>query len=81
MFTKQILDSFKELDYAIYNTVVRNGLRVAQLPIKELADEARVSTVSVVRFCKKCGCKGYAEFRLRYRESLKQESPRHLINS
>lgn len=79
MFNKQVLDSFNELDFAIYNTVVRNGLRATRLPIKQLADEAHVSTASVVRFCKKCGCKGYAEFRLRYRESLQQKAPHQII--
>ena len=73
MFTKQVLDTFNELDYAIYNTVIRNGLRVARLQIKQLADEAHVSTASIVRFCKKCGCSGFAEFKLRYRETLRQE--------
>lgn len=73
MFAKQVLDTFNELDYSIYNTVIRNGLRVSRLQIKQLADEAHVSTASVVRFCKKCGCSGFAEFKLRYRETLKQE--------
>lgn len=79
MFTKQVLDSFNELDFAIYNTVIRNGLRTTRLPIKQLADEAHVSTASVVRFCKKCGCNGYAEFRLRYRESLQQKAPHQMV--
>lgn len=73
MFTKQILESFNELDYSIYNTVIRNGLRIVHMQIRELAAEAHVSTTSVVRFCKKCGCQGYAEFKLRYQESLQQE--------
>ena len=37
------------------------------------ADEAHVSTATILRFCKKLGCEGYSEFKLRYREYLNQE--------
>lgn len=43
------------------------------MKIKELADEAHVSTATVLRFCKKLGCEGYSEFRLRYKEYLKNQ--------
>ncbi len=39
----------------------------------KLLDEAHVSTATVLRFCKKLGCEGYSEFRLRYKEYLKNQ--------
>lgn len=70
MFKQEILNSFNELDYSIYNAVLRYGTRIASIQVKELADTAHVSTASVVRFCKKIGCNGYSEFKYRYREEL-----------
>lgn len=71
MFTDDVLQSFNELDYVIYNTVLRTGNKLAHMQVRDLADAAHVSPASVVRFCKKAGCKGYAEFRYRYCDSLK----------
>lgn len=42
------------------------------MKIKDLADEAHVSTATILRFCKKLGCEGYSEFKLRYKEYLQQ---------
>ncbi len=39
------------------------------MKIRELAEEVHVSTTTILRFCKKVGCEGYSEFRLK----LKQE--------
>lgn len=73
MFTPQLLADFNELEFSIYNCIIRNKERVPHMKIKELADEAHVSTATVLRFCKKLGCEGYSEFRLRYKEYLKNE--------
>ena len=42
--------------------------------IRELSSEAHVSTTTVLRFCKKMGCDGYAEFKIRMREYAGQQS-------
>ncbi len=39
------------------------------MKVRELAEEVHVSTTTILRFCKKVGCEGYSEFRLK----LKQE--------
>lgn len=78
MFTPKLLADFNELELSIYNCIARNKERVPHMKIKELADEAHVSTATVLRFCKKLGCEGYSEFRLRYKEYLKNE--RILLN-
>ena len=76
MFTDDVLQNFNELDYVIYNTVLRAGGKLARMQVRDLADTAHVSPESVVRFCKKVGCKGYTEFRYRYCESLNADPAR-----
>lgn len=73
MFTHEMLSEFSELELSIYNCVLRNRENIGRMKIKELADEAHVSTATVLRFCRKVGCEGYAEFKLRYREHLEKE--------
>lgn len=73
MFTHELLSGFNDLELSIYNCILKNKDRVAHMKIKELADEAHVSTATVLRFCKKLGCGGYSEFKLRYKEYLEQE--------
>ena len=68
MFTKEIMDTFTELDLAVYDCIIKNRGRMSRMPIKELAAMAHVSTATVLRFCRKCGADGYSEFKLRYRE-------------
>lgn len=80
MFTKEMLGSFNELDYAIYNAVLRSSVRLAGMQVKDLADAAHVSTASVVRFCKKVGCNGYTEFKYRYREELQNAAPSQVLD-
>lgn len=73
MFTHEMLSEFSELELSIYNCILRNRENIGHMKIKELADEAHVSTATVLRFCRKIGCEGYAEFKLRYREHLEKE--------
>ena len=41
--------------------------------IREFAAEAHVSTTTVLRFCKKMGCDGYTEFKIRLKEEAGQK--------
>lgn len=69
MFTHQIVKSFNQLEMDVYNYIVQNEEQVVHMKVRELADAVHVSTTTVLRFCKKAGCEGYSEFRLK----LKQE--------
>lgn len=71
MFTKEMMESFTDLDFAVYDCIVKNEDRIGRMTIKELADMAHVSTATVLRFCKKSGADGYSEFKLKYKEFLK----------
>lgn len=68
MFTVEEIQSLNELEMAVYEYVVQHKSTVCYMRIRELASEAHVSTSTVLRFCKKMGCDGYAEFKLRMKE-------------
>lgn len=75
MFSKEVMERFTELDFVVYDCIVKNKTRINKMTIKELAAMAHVSTATILRFCKKCGAEGYSEFKLKYKEYLagKQE--------
>lgn len=50
-----------ELD--IYNYISSNIERVIYMRIRDLAEEVHYSTTTILRFCRKFGCEGFAEFR------------------
>lgn len=70
MFNHEEIRSFNELEMSIYNYVVRNKEKVIYMKIRELADSAHVSTTTVLRFCKKAGCEGYSEFKLKLKQDI-----------
>ena len=70
MFTKEVMERFTELDFAVYDCIVKNEKHIYKITIKELAAMAHVSTATILRFCRKCGAKGYSEFKIRYKEYL-----------
>lgn len=77
LFTTQQMQEFSDLDYSIYNFVIANPEKIAYMTIRELADEAHVSTASITRFCQKVDCDGYSEFKIKFKmqsESTKKMS-------
>lgn len=76
MFTCQEIKSFNALELEVYNYIMRHQDQVVEMKIRELADATHVSTTTILRFCKKIGCNGYSEFKLKYRMYLNQEDKR-----
>ena len=72
MFSEEMICSLNELELEVYKYVVRNADKVCYMRIREFADAAHVSTSTILRFCKKAGCDGYAEFKIRLRQHLEQ---------
>lgn len=72
MFSNQVLNQFSELDYEVYNFILKNSEKIPYMTIRELANEAHVSTTTVTRFCRKVNCNGFSEFKIRYK--MEQES-------
>ncbi|CAI2411648.1 MurR/RpiR family transcriptional regulator [Serratia liquefaciens] len=76
MFTHKAIAELNALELLVYNYITKNKNTVMYMTIRELAEAAGVSTTTVLRFCKKMGCDGYSEFRIRFKLYLEQtEAP------
>lgn len=73
MFGYEILQSYNDLEMLVYNYIMEHKNEVRYMTIRELAQAAHVSTSTIVRFCKKTGCDGYSEFKLRFKLFLQEE--------
>lgn len=74
MFTYETIKSFNELELMLYNYIMEHKEEIKYMTIRELADAVHVSTSTVMRFCKKLECDGYAEFRVKFKMYLKEEA-------
>lgn len=72
MFSNQVLNQFSELDYEVYNFILKNSEKIPYMTIREFANEAHVSTTTITRFCRKVKCNGFSEFKIRFK--MEQES-------
>lgn len=72
MFKCQEIKSLNVLELEVYNYIMRHKEQVVEMKIRELAEAAHVSTTTILRFCKKVGCNGYSEFKLKYKMYLNQ---------
>ncbi len=67
LFSSQVLSQFHELDYEIYNFILKNSEKIPYMTIREIAKEAHVSTTTITRFCRKVKCSGFSEFKVRFK--------------
>ncbi|MFC4322270.1 MurR/RpiR family transcriptional regulator [Litchfieldia salsa] len=74
MFTNEIITSFNELEMLIYNYVMQNKEKVIYMRIRDLADEAHVSTSTIMRFCRKLNCEGFSEFKVKLKLTIDKKS-------
>lgn len=74
MFNYEIIESFNDLELIVYKYILSHKNEVKYMTIRELADAVHVSTSTIVRFCKKNGCDGYAEFKAQLKMFLKEEN-------
>lgn len=65
MFNSEIIKSLNDLELVLYRYIIKNTEKVTYMRIRELADEAHVSTTTILRFCKKFDCNGYSEFKVK----------------
>ncbi len=73
MFTYEEIMSLNELEMTVYQYVLKNKEKAGYMKIRELAEEAHVSTTTILRFCKKMGCSGYSEFKVQFKMYLKNQ--------
>ncbi|MGX7417526.1 MurR/RpiR family transcriptional regulator [Carnobacterium gallinarum] len=60
-------------DLAIYKYIAEHSEAVTEMKIKDLADATHTSTTSILRFCKRFDCTGFAEFRIKLQIYLKEQ--------
>ncbi len=70
MFDTQNIQTLNELELNVYHYVMQHQDTIPYMRIRELASNAHVSTTTVLRFCKKLGCDGYSEFKLKMKEQI-----------
>jgi len=70
LFTQEKINKFNSIEMDIYLYIQENSDEIDGLKIRELASKLHVSTATILRFCKKLGCSGYAEFKYKYKENM-----------
>lgn len=73
MFDINQIKSLNDLELEVYRYVIKNSESVKYMKIRELADQTYVSTNTILRFCKKMGCDGYSEFKVKLKIYLESE--------
>lgn len=73
VFTCEQIRSLNNLEIEVYNYVITHMEKVLKLKIREVADEVHVSTTTVLRFCAKMGCDGYAEFKFKLKDYMQEK--------
>lgn len=73
MFDLETIKSLNELEFGVYNYIMKNKNTVAYMRIREIADETHVSTTTILRFCKKMGYDGFSEFKIKLKMYLENE--------
>ncbi len=68
MFTAEQIHALNELEMNVYTYIMQHIGSIPYMRIRELAEEAHVSTTTILHFCKKMGCGGYSEFKWRLKE-------------
>ncbi|MGL4774199.1 MAG: MurR/RpiR family transcriptional regulator [Clostridium sp.] len=64
MFTTEKINNLNNLEMILYKYIMHNKKSVINMTIRELANEAHVSTTTIMRFCKKFECEGFTEFKV-----------------
>ena len=75
MFGSEEIKKLNELELSLYEYIMKNSERVMYMKIRDLANEAHVSTTTVLRFCRKLDCDGFSEFKLKFK--MYMENKKH----
>ena len=80
MFNYEMIQNFNDLELLLYRYIMKNIEKVIYMRIRELADEAHVSTTTILRFCKKVNCEGYSEFKVKLKMNIEQNESNKVNN-
>lgn len=73
MFTNEVIATFNDLEMLIYKYVMQHKEKVIYMRIRDLADEAHVSTSTIMRFCRKLNCEGFSEFKVKLKLAMDEK--------
>lgn len=79
MFDYSVLQTYNDLEMLVYSYVMDHKREVKYMTIRELAEAVHVSTSTVLRFCKKTGCDGYSEFKIKFKQYLEADNRKKQI--
>lgn len=79
MFEYTVLQSLNDLEMLVYTYVMEHKSEVKYMTIRELSEAVHVSTSTIVRFCKKTGCEGYSEFKVRFKQFIEEDKQKKQI--
>lgn len=79
MFEYDVIQSLNELELSVYEYIMKNREKIMYMKIRDLANEAHVSTTTVLRFCKKAKCEGFSEFKFKFKMYL-EDNPNREVN-
>ena len=74
MFSYEVIQSLNNLELSLYEYIMKNSKKVIYMRIRELADEAHVSTTTILRFCKKLNCEGFSEFKVKFKMYINENN-------
>ncbi|WEG72651.1 MurR/RpiR family transcriptional regulator [Vagococcus intermedius] len=74
MFSYEQVQRLNDLELGVYHYVLKNKERVTTMKIRTLAEEVHVSTTTILNFCHKMDCAGYAEFKVRLHLLIENEN-------
>ncbi|MGX6961653.1 MurR/RpiR family transcriptional regulator [Vagococcus xieshaowenii] len=66
-----------QLEIDIYHYITQNLDKVIYMRIRDLADATHVSTTTILRFCKKFGCQGFSDFKLKLQMYVTEQKNRN----
>ena len=80
MFNYEMIQNLNDLELLLYRYIMKNIEKVIYMRIRELADEAHVSTTTILRFCKKVNCEGYSEFKVKLKMYVEKHESNKVKN-
>jgi len=69
-FSQEKIKNFSAMEKNVYEYIQKNPQEIDKLQLRELATKLHVSTATILRFCKKMDCSGYAELKFKVKENL-----------
>ena len=78
MFECEVIKGLNELELSLYEYIMKNSEKVMYMKIRDLANEAHMSTTTVLRFCRKLNCDGFSEFKLKFKMYMDSKEDRKI---